>query len=368
MLWRSLRGRTLRVAITGAGITLTSLLVLVLTAAHRSLVESVRDYAGQPTIDLWVAPEGTDNLIRSSGLLPSWTDDSIMATPGVAAVGPLVRGFLTVSSATNSGRPLTLMGIGIKPNALGGPPTLRAGRNPTGAEETALDRAAAYRLNVGLDDTVLVNGTPNVVVGLTSGTNLLATQFAFFDLDAVRLSLGMPERYSFVAVQLEPGADRSIVIHRLASRLHHVEIMTRDSFVANNVREVAAGILPVMRLVGLLGITVAAVLVVLLIQGMVEELRGEIAVLLAVGASAGSLGILLPLRAGVLAVAGVAAGSAAARLLALILDRVAPTVALSFAWDDDLRILGIFVAAAVLAAAIPVARLRRLDPLEAFRP
>ena len=275
MLWRSLRGRPLRVAITGAGITLTSLLVLVLTAAHRSLVESVRDYAGQPTIDLWVAPEGTDNLIRSSGLLPSWIDDSILATPGVAAVGPLVRGFLTVSSATNPGRPLTLMGIGIKPNALGGPPTLRAGRNPAGSEETALDRAAAYRLNVGLADTVLVNGAPKLVVGLTSGTNLLATQFAFFDLDAVRLSLGMPERFSFVAVQLEPGADRTIVAQRLATRLKHVEIMSRADFVANNVREVAAGILPVMSLVGLLGITVAAVLVILLIQGWWKNCAGK---------------------------------------------------------------------------------------------
>ena len=68
LIGRALRGRRARTALTVGGVAATTLLVLVLVAAHRSLARGVHAYAGQPGIDLWVAPAGTDNLIRSSGL------------------------------------------------------------------------------------------------------------------------------------------------------------------------------------------------------------------------------------------------------------------------------------------------------------
>jgi len=60
-------------------------------------------------------------------------------------------------------------------------------------------------------------------------------------------------------------------------------------------------------------------------------------------------------------------GATLAALLALALDRWAPAVALQPRVDDALLTLALLVAAGALGAALPVARLRGVDPLEAFR-
>jgi ABC-type antimicrobial peptide transport system permease subunit len=121
-----------------------------------------------------------------------------------------------------------------------------------------------------------------------------------------------------------------------------------------------------MAMIAALGSVVAAILILLLVQGTVEEQRTELATLRAIGAGT-SVGWALILRAGALALCGVAAGGAGAWGLVQLLDRVLPTVTLAPRPADVLGAAGAFVLVAVTAALIPVARLRRMDPLEAFR-
>jgi ABC-type antimicrobial peptide transport system permease subunit len=203
-------------------------------------------------------------------------------------------------------------------------------------------------------------------VGLTSGTNLLATQFAFFDLASARKSLGLPDRVSFLALSLVPGADVEEVARTIEERFDAVAVHTQERFLANNVREVSAGVLPIIAVIAALGMVVAAILVLLLVQGTVEEQRRELAALRAIGVG-GSMSAALMLRAALLALIGVGAGGAASLGLARLLDRVLPTVLLSPLPVDLLRTSVAFVAVAILASLLPLARLRRMDPLEAFR-
>jgi putative ABC transport system permease protein len=359
-----------RAVCTAGGIAGSSLLVLVLLAAHRSLSTAARTYVAQPGVELWVAPLGTDNVVRSSALLAEEMPDSVNSLPEVSAADPVVRGFVTVEKQSYDGPSLqlTLLGIGSLPGRAGGlpPAALREGRAPLRRGEVALDRAAAYRLRVGVGDTVLANGRSFRVVGLTSGTNLLATQFAFFELVSARKSLGLPDRASFLALTLKPGADPARVALAIEDRFDAVTVHSRTRFLANNVREVSAGVLPVMAMIAALGSVVAAILILLLVQGTVEEQRTELATLRAIGAGT-SVGWALILRAGALALCGVAAGGAGAWGLVQLLDRVLPTVTLAPRPADVLGAAGAFVLVAVTAALIPVARLRRMDPLEAFR-
>jgi putative ABC transport system permease protein len=366
----ALRGRLARSALTVAGIGSTTLLVLVLLAAQRSLSLGVRSYVGRPAIDLWVAPVGTDNLIRSSGFLPAGAEEEVRAIPGVAAADPLLRSFAKVeaepASAPNTG--LTLLSVGYRvPGGLGGPPILAAGRDPTGSE-VVLDRAAAYRLGVAIGDTVRVNGIPGAVVGLSRGTNLLATQFLFGDIEAARAAHGLPGRASFLAVGLAPGADADAVARRIRERLPGAEVFDRPAFVQNNLREVTSGVRPLLVLVAGLGLAVAIVLVVLMVESVVEDGREEIAVLLALGAGAPLLGLGLALRTAVQVVGGAATGGALALGLRWLLDRALPSVELTYASGDFLRVLTAFVVAGMAASLVPLLRLRRIDPLEAFRP
>src|SRR5205823_1183520 len=87
--------------------------------------------------------------------------------------------------ARSKGRRLTLLGIQFRsPGGLGGPAVLAAGKMPRGSGEVALDRSAAHLLNTQLNENISLNGTAVKVAGITAGTNLLATQFIFGDLDS----------------------------------------------------------------------------------------------------------------------------------------------------------------------------------------
>jgi putative ABC transport system permease protein len=375
LMGRALRGRATRSVLTVGGVAATTLLVLVLLAAHRGVATGVHAYAGQPRIDLWVAPAGADNLIRSSGLLAAGAEAAVASLPGVAAADPLLRSFVSVRSPSGAGdgargveRKVTLLAIGYAtPARLGGPPSMAEGREPASADEVALDRAAAHRLRVRPGDALEVNGRPVRVVGLTRGTNLLATQFLFSDIEDERRRHALPQRSSFLAVGLAPGADPGAVTRAIERRLPGTGVFERDAFVANNLREVGSGLLPLLALIAGLGVGVAAVLVVLLVQGLVEDRRVDIAVLLALGAGAGKIGMGLVARAGALVLAGGAVGSLLALGLAALLDRFVPDIELAYALTHFAFVLVLFWTAGMLAAVIPVLRLRRIDPLEAFR-
>ena len=371
LLRRALRSRRTRAVLAASGVAGSTLLVLVLLATYRSLTTSAAAYAGQPGCDLWVAPRGTGNLIRSGGYVPASWEEAVSRVPGVVAVDPILRTFVSVSAASPApGRsPLTLLAIGYRgPTGLGGPPALASGRSSGGPDEVTLDRAAAFRLRVAPGDELLVDEERMRVVGLTRGTNLLATQFLFGDYDQASDALGAYGRASFLLVRVAPGQDSRIVAARVAQALPHASVLPRHQFVLNNQREVSAGFLPLLLLLTVLGVAVAALLVGLLAQGLVEDRRGDIAVLFALGADP------LDVARGVLAhvaglvLAGSLLGAALAHALAAALDRTLPTIELTYRALDLAGVLALSSVAGVAAALAPVARLRRIDPLEAFRP
>lgn len=365
LFFRALRPRAARAFLSVLGIGAAALLVLVLLGARRSLETGVVAIAGPPDLDLWIAPRGTDNLVRASGSLPPDAPKAARAIAGVARADPVLRTFVTVEAGGRERRHATLLALGVRgPDGLAGPPHLVAGRRPSGLVEVALDRAAAFRLGVRLGDPVLAGGRPAIVVGLTRDTNLLATQALFFDLAAV----DDLEPASFVAVRLSQAADASSVARQLEGALPGTEVFTRANFVKASLKEATSGFRPLLVLVSALGLAVATALVALLLQGLVEDRRPDVAVLLAMGSPPASLAGALVAHAARLAAAGSVAGAALVPLLALALDRLAPTVELSSHVADAFVVLLLFVAAGAAGGLVPLARLLRVEPVEAFRP
>jgi len=365
LLRRGLRPRRARRALAALGIAASALLVLSVLGAYRSLTACVRAYAGRADVDLWVAPPGSDNLVRSTALLPAGPSlAAIRGTPGVRRADAIVRGF--VRAEVRGRRPLTLLALGTE--GLGGPPRLARGRAPRRAGEVAFDRAAAAALAVEPGDSIRLDGGPVRVVGITRGTNLLATQLAFLTLDGLAETAGVRGAASFVLVQGARGVPAATLARRLEARVRGVRAFDRATFLRNNVREVAAGFLPLLALVSLLSLGVAILLVGLLLSGAVDDRRTEIAVLLAIGAGPGRLAVELVRGAVSLVGTAGALGALSAAALATILDRALPAVELSVEAGDVASVLGAFAVAGAIAAALPVLRLRHVDPLEAFRP
>ncbi|OLC37835.1 MAG: hypothetical protein AUI89_08370 [Gemmatimonadetes bacterium 13_1_40CM_3_65_8] len=370
LLVKAVRNRPGRAWLAVGGVATSSLLVIALVATLRGAANSVVAYVGQDGADLWITPPGADHFLRLSGVLPAVLTDSVRALPGVAGADFILRAFVAVSSRRGGDRlRLTLYGVGYHaPDGVGGPPAFESGRPPHTRREVALDRAAARRLGVGLDDTVFVNGRAARAVGLTKGTNLLVTQFIFADAAAIEATSGFAGRASFIIVRLAPGAHSDTVAALIRERFPDVGVFDRATFVANSQRETGVGYTPILAFVDMLGVGAAAVLVALLIHALVEGRRTELAVLLALGAAPRTLARVMIGEATRLIVAGGVLGAVLARLLALVLDRVFPVIPLHFDLRDTMWALALLIACGILASSIPIARLGRVDALEAFRP
>lgn len=369
---KALRTRRVRSAIALFGIATSVLLVLVLSATYRSVSVSVASYIGQPGADLWIAPRGTDNLVRSSALVPAELVAEIASVEGVREASPVLRSFMTAEPTEGTPaqrRGLTLLAIGFRaPEARGGPPSQTRGRAVHAPDEIVMDRAAAYRLGVDVGDDVKLNGRPLHVVGTTSHTNLVSTQFVFLDAVTAGQLSGYTGRTSFIVVELRPGASASDVARRITTRFPQLAAYERDEFVANNEVEVFAGFKPIQLLVSIVGLIAASVLVALLVQATVDDRLRDIAVLFAMGAPAAMVARAVVVHTTRLVLLGTLAGALGAHLLAAALNRWVPTVDMTTRVTDIAGALAVFGAIGVLASAAPLLRLRRIDPVEAFRP
>ena len=370
LLHRALRSRPGRAALTLAGVAASALLVLVLLAAYRGLGASVASYTGQPEIDLWVGPEGVDNLIRSSAMLLPEQISDVQDLEGLQAE-PILRGFVPVEATPVDGgesRAMLLLAIGYRvPDGLGGPPQLAEGRRPSGPQEVVLDRAAAYRLALQVGEKMKVGGQTVKVVGLSRETNLLSTQLMFCDVSALQTAMGLEGRASFMAVRVKDGRDPKRVAREIEHETPGGAAFERQTFVENSVREITTGIVPLLVLIAGLGAAMASVLVALLVNGLLEERRPEIGVLLAMGTPAVSVGAAVLGHILALVLAGAVTGTLLAVGLDALLDRWVPTVELASSPYDFILAAALFSISGTLAAIFPVAMLSRIDPLEAFR-
>lgn len=361
----AVRTRRTRSGVAIAGIAASSLLVLTLAAAVRSLNDGLEAYVSGAGGDLWIGPAGTDNFMRSGGFIPLEWKQAVEATSGVSRVDPLLRTFVRVEAGPRHTTQLVLGWRG--PDGLGGPGTVVSGRRVAGLGEVMLDRAAAFRLGVGVGDSVHAGGERYRVVGLTRGTNLLALQLLFADYGAVEDVLGTFGRTSFLVARLENGAVKEEIAARVRATLPGACVVTREAFLANNVYEATSGFRPILVLVAGLGLAVAGVFVALLTQGLVEDKRSDVAVLLALGAPVATVvrGALHHLL-GVMIV-GCLVGISLARVTGWVLDSSLPTMALTFRIEDAVIVGLAFLVAGIVSAVFPILRLQRVDPLEAFR-
>lgn len=372
LIRRALQIRRGRFLLAVGGIALSVLLVLSLAASLRSASGVFSVYIARPGADLWVAPRGTDNLVRSSSIMPISYRKQLLSVPGVKKADPVLKSFVSVKprlGAEATDKHLTLLGIVYEaPDGLGGPPLFAEGRPPERQGEVALDRAAAMKLGVHVRDRVLVDGRSKTVTGLTAGTNLIVTHFVFSsyrDLDPAGPYRGLA---SFFIVSVADKAHLQDTAGRVRKRLGAVDVFDQTEFLENNRKELAAGYITILTLVYVIGVAAAAVLVALIIHGIVEEKRREMAVLLALGVSEVWLWGALGWAGAFLAFVGSVIGTLVTLVLSAALDAFFPVLPLSFVPRDAANIVALLTVSGLAAALAPVMKLRAIDPLEAFHP
>jgi putative ABC transport system permease protein len=362
--WRLVSRDGVRFVVTVAGVGCAVLLMLFLAGVYGGVKTESNGYVTQRPVQVWLAHGNTTNLIRSSSFLSgSWTRP-LEDTEGVASVSSLLR---LITTLTIHGRVFTAFVCGIDPASAVTRPTLVSGSGSLGPGEIIVDRALARRAGLRVGDSLRVQGRPYRVSGLSTGTNVVISQFTFINLVDAQDLLGFPGVVSFYLVRGLPGVTPEDLAGRLKESAPELNVFTADRFIRNNLDEMRTGLLPILATVALFGGLVGTAVLTLLLYGSILERREIYALLKAIGAHRGYVRALVLRQALAAVLCGLLFAGAGYAVALPLVGRLVPVLAMSLSLPAVVLITGISLLIGAAGAWLPLAKLERIYPAEVFR-
>jgi len=359
----ALRERT-RFALTAGGVACAVVLTVFLAGVYRGAMRGSLSYIERTGADIWVGRRGTWNLMRTSGLLPVGARDVLLKIRGVVGAEPILGALLP---ARVRGERRTLLAVGLARDAsLALPRLLEGGAARPGRGEVIVDRAFARRAGLKIGDRLELAERTFRIAGISRETNLLVTQYAFLGRRDLESLLGVRDQATFFLVRARSGEVQS-TLDRIRRRSSLVSAFDAPTFLENNRREIAAGFLPVLWAVALLGLFVGGVVVALMTYAAVLEKRHDYALLAALGGGAGARFLVVMQQSLVAALVGAGLGLVALAALTRLLPQLVPEVELLI--DPRLALAAVSgaIVMAALGALIPARLATRVSAMEALR-
>jgi putative ABC transport system permease protein len=359
---RNLTSERRRWGVSSVALAIAAMLVLFIQGTIRWIDDSATAYLDHSAADLVVTQRGVDDLLFSQAAIPPAAAAAVQALPGVARAAPIVAVNDVLSGRST---PLPVYVIGYQPGGPGGPWQLASGRPPRAAGELALDRALAFTNGIGVGDTVTLLGRALHVVGLSADTNAAGIFFAFVPLQTAQAIAGVPV-VSDLLVTVRPGVAVAKV-RAMVDQIAGVHGLTAAQMATNDRGMVDAGFAQPVEIIVVVCLVVGLLIAAIVLYTATVEHARDFAVLKAIGARGRVLAGVATVQSLVLSVSGYALGWALAELLALALRSWRPVVDSEMGIDLVAEIFGLFVAVNLVALALPLRFLRRVDPQEVFK-
>jgi putative ABC transport system permease protein len=361
---RILKSQPNRLLLTVGGIALCIVLMMFLLSVYSGVADGCLEYIRQNDVDLWVLHRSSNNIMRTSSVLPVSAGARIRRLAGVASASPIM---LLLAVIQKGERSATVFLTGFdETSGVGGPPHLVAGRSVEDDLEIVLDVAFARKMGFAIGDNVVVQDDTLRVVGISTGTNAFVIQYAFVTLRRARQIVGVPSIATCFLVTTEEHADAAAVAGTIRGHLPMTSVYDHSTFVANNTREMQAGFLPFIYTIAAIGVVVLTVIVSLLLTITVLEQRRDFAVLKTLGAPMSFLPRLIVEQGVLLAAAGYAVALVLFFPMVTLVQRLTPEIATRVS-PTQIALVAVAVAIlSVVSSLISLRRLRRIYPLEAF--
>jgi len=361
---RTLRSQPLRLILTIGGIALCIVLMFFLLAVYRGVADGSVEYIRQNHADLWVLQDNATNILRGSSLISMDQINAIARAPGVRTAAPVL--FL-LSTIRNGDRVGTIFLTGFEPEkGLGGPPQLAWGRGPRADDEIVLDRAFALKFGFKAGEEVDLQGRRLKIVGISRGTNAFVIQYAFVTLRFARKLIGVPGLATCVLVNAEPGADIGPIREEICEVLAGLKAYDQETFLANNVREMRSGFLPLLYTVAVIGAVVLTAILSLLLSVNILERRKDFAILKTLGSPMTFLWGMVIKQAALIASISCAAALILFFPLVQVIERISPEVTTKSTVVQIGAVVAAVLAMSLASSLFAIRRLRRIYFLEAF--
>lgn len=295
---------------------LTLLGVVLAIAAYVALLGLVKGIEG--TLVESFSSRGTDVVLTEAGaadvlssVVPVGLVDEVAQVEGVAAAAPELGRMTTVGENTTSfiiGWPADAFGMRAMEIVEGRFP-LPEDRTETVAGGITLGTRLAERLDVGVGDLVEVFATDFVVTGLYTSEGVMAMNGALTLIEDMQAQTYRDGQATSIVVQLSDDlspVERDAAIARLSERFPDLSVDPTEMLVQEYSNLRIATILAWV--VSTVAVASAALAVLNTMAMAVNERRGEIAILGAVGWPRGRIVRLLMLEGAWLTIAGSALG------------------------------------------------------------
>lgn len=353
-----------RLFISIGGVAFSVLLMILLQGLNVGFSRVLGQYLASVPTDLWVASANTGNIMDPS-FLPPTLGQRLKNIDGVASAQPF--GMQNVTTSVN-GKDLAFYMVAYDPStSVGKPSKVSEGSATPGKGEIIVDRIVAKSNKIKVGDSIPFADKKLEVVGLSEGTFILSTSFAFINRADASEIYTLPTTTNYWLVSATPGTDVQKVQSAINSQIPDVNAHTKGHFVQVNVDLVKDIVTPVFGALVVLGALIGLAVIGLTIFTSTIEKAKEYGVLKAIGFKNRQLYAVVVQQALIAAALGFIVGAALAYVLNPIIVNAVPQFVSQLRLFDIAWIFGITVVIAIVSSYIPMRRLNKIDPAEVFK-
>ncbi len=367
--FRNLHADRIRFAITVAGVAFSVLLICFQLSVLKGTRAQITTYIDHTGANIWAMQKGVDDFVATS-VVPRKSVDALKRLNGVKkAVG--IYAIYTLLEINRVKSRVYVIGYDTKSDD-GGPwklgKTLPHVRDvhSLGPDEVLLDENLARRHGLEPADRVSFFGHPFTVAGFTLETTSIGSQYAFLSRETVgRLLPGGPVSFTHVLVWSNGKVSDEELIRHIEK--NGLSALTKDALAANMREFLGMFMLPLLTAGVVMGFLVGSITIGITLYTAVLERFKEYGTMKALGATGGFLyGIVLKQSLISLGI-GTAMGLALGVLANHFINQWVPGMTARLDGSIAMQTLLAGLVMAVLSTGLPMWRLSRLDPMEAFR-
>jgi putative ABC transport system permease protein len=362
---RILTDKPVRFILTFTGIAFCIILILFILGIYNGVAEGSIEYIKKTRADIWVLQGNNNNIMRGTSIIPANYINAIKRDSLVESADAVLLFFTNIITKNDS---TTVLLAGYVPGTAGGPPQIVKGREIHKNDEIVLDESFAKKHKIKIGDRIFIQGNILRVVGLSTCTNAIVTQYAFVTLEYGQSIIQLPQLASFFIVKTKSKKNIPLVINNITKNFgSKLSLFTHETFLVNNIREMEAGILPLFFAIAVIGGIVLAIILSLILSVNILEKRKDLAIMKILGSSQWFLDKLVVLQSLAISVTALIFGIAVFFPLLRFIEYVSPEVTSRVDLKHILMVAFITTLTSLLSSLFACRKTRNIYPLEVFK-
>jgi putative ABC transport system permease protein len=359
---RNLLADKVKLVVAVGGVTLAIVLIIVVNSLYQGVRRDMDAFVRNLPGDVWIAQQGTTDLVFSNSHLPSDAAPDLRSTDGVRQVYALNGRLMAFE---HEGREVRTYVMAL--DFLGATGAAQGTEFVPADGSIILDNTFAKQASLSEGEELKYGDKTFTVADVRALGNVLVTQFAFITPDAFRELFDVAGAVNYYLIVLDPGADGAAVMSTLGEHIPGSSVYTTEAFAARASEKSTGDFLPIIRVILAISFVVGLAVLSLVIYSATIERAREYAIMKVIGASPMGLYRIVLSQSIFIAVVGFGGGVGLAFLFNEVAGDLVPQFITYIRGKDVAMIFGVTIVMSIVASFMPINRVARVEPASVFR-